>query len=86
MKIVIFTFFLLPTMSHACEVSSDFSNIKISSAQIENGDIFNNIILDGCDINKYWKYKSTISEKSNRLFIDSTINRLLLRFENLFQR
>lgn len=86
MKIVIFTFFLLPTMSHACEVSSDFSNIKISSAQIENGDIFNNIILDGCDINKYWKYKSTISEKSNRLFIDSTINRLLLRFEYLFQK
>ena len=86
MRFVIFTFFFLITMSNACEVPSDFSNLRISSIQIENGDIFNNIILDGCDINKYWKYKNTLSEQSNRVFIDNKINRVLLRFEYLYQK
>ena len=86
MRIVILFILVWMTMSSGCDIPSDFSNVRISSIQNENEDNFNNIILDGCVINKYWKYKNTQSEQSNRLFIDNNIKRVILRFEFLMEK
>ena len=86
MRIVILFILVWMTMSSGCDIPSDFSNVRISSIQNENEDNFNNIILDGCVINKYWKYKNTQSEQSHRLFIDNNIKRVILRFEFLMEK
>lgn len=81
MRLLIFLFLLSIVSCSICDSKSNFKNLKISSVEKENRELVNIDILDKCVINKFWQFKNKSNSHNNRIFIDSDLKRVLLRFE-----